>query len=528
MTPKHPVLLVDLSVLFRAAFHSNENGPTGITLQTTLDSVRRAVGLVPDCLVGVCCDGRGNWRKDLSPEYKAHREKQPESMYGQLDRVKAQLVADGFLLWTADGYEADDIIAGMTAAAVAAGHEVVVASHDKDLTQLIAPTVKMLVTSTWEFRGEAEVVAKFGVEPAAIGDFLALVGDKSDGVKGIPSVGPVTAKDLLIKHGDLEGIFRKVDALAVTDGKVETMTPAAKAIATPAIVEKLWKHKADALLARQLVTLKTDAPVKFDDIYKERKVTTKLSSKNVDFDNVDDVIAGPTKAAASSGDPAAASAPSSESASAPTATTAPESTVSAEDAKTTATDHPAPPPAASTALVPHIEVEYQKQFEPRSMGQALTLGEILYESRAYGRFPTAASITATVARGRELGIPALASLDAFHFVADLGRILPSWQLIRALAERDPKCKYFRWVEGDEKSATWETWHADHPAPTRMTYLIEQADKAGLIKPDKPKSAWMARPEEQLSKTCCCILARRVYSGAVLNLYAAEEMGVDDV
>ncbi len=140
------------------------------------------------------------------------------------------------------------------------------------------------------------------------------------------------------------------------------------------------------------------------------------------------------------------------------------------------------------------------------------------------RFPTAQAITAVIMRGRELGIPALASLDAFHYAADFERMLPTWQLIRSLAERDPKCKYFRWVSGDERSSTWETWHADHDSPTRMTYTIKQAIKAGLVKSDKPKSAWNARPEEQLSKTCCCILARRVYSGAVLGLYSAAEMG----
>ena len=299
-TEMKPILLIDLSALFRAAFHANENGPTGITFQTTLDGVRRARNTEPDSLVAICCDGKGNWRKELSPDYKAHRERQPESMYGQLDKVKAQLAADGYLLWTADGYEADDVIATATAKAREAGHDVLIASHDKDVAQLISPNVRMLVTSTWEIRGEAEVVAKFGVEPASIGDFLALTGDKSDGIRGVPSVGPVTARELLIKHGDLFGIFRKVEALKVHEGKdggpqCETTTEAAKAIATPAIVDKLWRHKGDALLARKLVELKTDAPIEFSDIYKEREVKTTVNSSNVDLDNVDDLIVGAKK-----------------------------------------------------------------------------------------------------------------------------------------------------------------------------------------------------------------------------------------
>jgi hypothetical protein len=181
--------------------------------------------------------------------------------------------------------------------------------------------------------------------------------------------------------------------------------------------------------------------------------------------------------------------------------------------------------AASPSAVPETAlVTYEHALEPRSPTAAITLGQVLYESRAFQRFPTAGAITATVMRGRELGISALASLDAFHFVAELGRILPSWQVIVSLAEQSPDCEWFRWVEGDEKSQTWATKHRKHPVETRMTYKIEQADRAGLIKPDKPKSAWMARPDEMLRKTCACQLARAVYPGATLGLYAVDEMG----
>lgn len=529
-----PVLLVDLSALFRAAWHANENGPMSVSVQATLDGVRRCQGLVPDALTAICCDGKGNWRKELAPSYKAQREKQPESMYGVLEGIKQRLRDDGYLLWQADGFEADDLLAGGTAKALEAGHDVVVATHDKDAAQLVSDRVRMLKTSTWEFLGPAEVVAKFGIEPEGMGDYLALVGDKSDNISGVPSVGPVTAAALLIKHGGLDGIYRKIDALQVFDKngvrQVVTMTEDAKAIATPSIVDKLWRHKADAMLARKLVELRTDAPVDFQDIYTERRPVTKTSSKNTNFDNVDDVIAGPTAGAAP---PVAAPVlPVADAASQPAATSAsatstPTAAAGAEATSgATATVPPRATAAPETALAPYVAVEYEHALEPRTMGQALTLGEVLYESRAFSRFPTAQSITAAVARGRELGIPAMASLDAFHYAADMGRLLASWQLIRALAEKDPKCKFFRWVTGDERSATWETWHKDHPEPTRITYTIEQAERAGLY-PGKPKSAWNARPEEQLSKTCCCILARRVYSGAVIGLYSREEMGGHD-
>ncbi len=80
------------------------------------------------------------------------------------------------------------------------------------------------------------------------------------------------------------------------------------------------------------------------------------------------------------------------------------------------------------------------------------------------------------------------------------------------------------VEGDDKSATWETKHRKHPRPVKMTYTAEQAERAGLINPKKERGAWMARPDDMLRKTAACILARTVYPGAVLGMYSVEEMG----
>lgn len=522
---KPEVLLIDLSSLYWMAWHATKDAPMSEAASLTETAVRRAVGACePGTLVAVCLDQGRSFRKDLLPEYKANREEKAASALAEMSALKDRLRNAGMWLVGADTFEADDIIATLTHAAVKAEHPVCIASADKDLLQLVGLSqVRQLRTyNNWDVWRNANVVEKFGVEPESLGDWLALCGDKSDNVPGVPSCGPVTATKLLIQHGDLDGIYRKIDALQVINGQVETKTPAAQAIATPAIVDKLWRHKADALLARKLVELRTDAPVKFEDIYKERAIVMTTGPDDVDLDAQGDIFAreDPTPAPATSG-AGAASAETADAASASTATTEPASTATAEDVKTTGMALPPPSPVPETALV---TVEYTKQLEPQSSRGALALGNVLYESRAFTRFPSPGSITATIMRGRELGVPAMASLDAFHFVAELGRILASWQLIRALAERDAKCKFFRWVSGDDKSSTWETWHADHPEPTRMTYTIEQAQRAGLVKTDKPKSAWMARPEEQLSKTCCCILARRVFSGAVLGLYSSEEMG----
>ncbi len=389
----------------------------------------------------------------------------------------------------------------------------------------------MLKTSTWDLVGPAEVVAKFGVEPAGVADFLSLTGDSSDGIKGVPSVGPKTATALLIQHGGLEDIYRKIDALQVlaTDKgpQVVTMTPDAKAIATPAIVDKLWRHKADAMLARKLVELRTDAPVNFSDIYERRTPVTKTNSKTTNLDADDDVpISKPTTKEAIQPDPKAnvGAEPGQvvDSAASPIRTDA--AGAHPTSSATVQTPVAMSAPAESRALVPFVESEYIHALEPRTAQQALTLGEVLYESRAFTRFPTAQAITAVIMEGRELGISAIAALRAFHYAADLGRSLPTWQLIVTLAERSPDCEYFRWVGGNESEQTWETKHRKHPEPTRMTYRIEQAAKAGLLKKDKPLAAWNARPDEMLRKTSACQLARAVYPGPTMGLYCSEEMG----
>ena len=350
---KTEVLLIDLSSLYWTSVHavpkeSSVSEPAA--LAETM--IRRAIGQCePGTLVAVCLDQGRSFRKDLMPDYKANRPEKDQSIITELRKLQERLRNAGMWLVGAEGYEADEVIATLTHAAVKAEHPVCIASADKDLLQLLGLSdVRQLRTyNNWDVWRAANVVEKFGVEPEALGDLLALVGDKSDNILGVPSVGPVTAKDLIVKHGDLDGIYRKIDALIVGEKEgikfVETKTDAAKAIATPAIVDKLWRHKADAYLARKLVELKTDAPVKFEDIFTERKPVTKNNSKtmNLDIDDVIVPIAGPTVAAATHGVAAAATAETIDSVSAPTATTEPESTVTAAGAKTTETAPRGPP-----------------------------------------------------------------------------------------------------------------------------------------------------------------------------------------
>src|ERR1700690_4477525 len=146
---KPRVLLIDLSALFHPAWRANENGPVSVAFEATLGGVRRCIGAVEtDSAVAICCDGKGNWRKDLDSSYKAKRDPLPSVFYAELDRVKARLKADGLLLWEVPGFEADDLIATAVKQARGHGHDVRIASHDKDLCALVDDNVDYLSTST--------------------------------------------------------------------------------------------------------------------------------------------------------------------------------------------------------------------------------------------------------------------------------------------------------------------------------------------------------------------------------------------
>lgn len=186
-------------------------------------------------------------------------------------------------------------------------------------------------------------------------------------------------------------------------------------------------------------------------------------------------------------------------------------------------------------LVPAENVTYERQLEPRSSSQAVALGEILYASRAFVRFPTAESLTACVLGGRELGLGAIASTNAFHFMSELGCLALKAHTIIEMGMRHPKCKYLRLVHSDEFYAEYEGWHADHPEPFRHRYTIEDAVNAGLCtlemaprtagpKESDKRGMWDKRRKSQLRKTCGVEWVRIVFPGAAHGFYALEELG----
>lgn len=479
IVPTHPmarVVLIDLSSLFHPAWRANENGPLSVAFQATIDAVTKCAKKDPNALVAICLDSRKSWRKELAPSYKAQREKLGNDFYATLDAVKERLRADGYLLWESEGFEADDVIATATEEAVKRGHPVVICSADKDLMQLLRPGVKQLRTHDWSIWTEAEAEAKFGVKVSQIGDWLALVGDTSDNVKGCPDVGKKRATQMLTTNGDWPGIVKALEDKAFT----------------PAITAGLQGF--DYATARKLIGLVSTVPISFDDIYADRvvKPLVNLEEKPVEESK--------TPAPEPEGEP--------------------ETIAIGELVEL-------PKPANDTKAV----AAPNPQLQPNSVQDAYWLAKAMLNSRLYTKFGNAEAILATMIRGKEMSFPVMTSLDMFHVIQ--GRPTLTANAIQTLAERHPDCEYIRLVDGSDVRAKWETKHRKHAGPTILEYTIQDAVAAGIatLEPATPPPAnkkddrgqWDKRRKEMLRKTAMVQLVRMVYPSAALGLYAREEL-----
>ncbi|RVT41782.1 DNA polymerase I [Sphingobium algorifonticola] len=185
--------------------------------------------------------GSHTFRNDMYDQYKAHRPPPPEDLVPQFPMIRDATRAFSLPCIEEAGFEADDIIATYTRAAIAAGWHVTIVSSDKDLMQLIQPGVDMYDTMKNERRGPDYVMGKFGVAPEQLGDVLALMGDSVDNVPGVPGIGPKTAAKLITEYGDLEKVLA-----AAPDMKPSKMR------------DNLIEHSEMARLSRRLVELKSD------------------------------------------------------------------------------------------------------------------------------------------------------------------------------------------------------------------------------------------------------------------------------
>lgn len=184
------------------------------------------------------------FRHDLYPDYKANRGPMPEEMAAQMPLLGESLDASGIPLLSEPGYEADDVMASVATAAVEAGFDhVVILSKDKDMSQIVSDKIHLFHLTKGadgiDF-GPAQVVEKYGLPPEKIRDYLALMGDVSDNVPGVPKVGPKTAIQLLTDYGDMDNLYANLDK-----------------ITKKGLHDNLANNREKAFLSRELVTLQT-------------------------------------------------------------------------------------------------------------------------------------------------------------------------------------------------------------------------------------------------------------------------------
>ncbi|WP_290737296.1 DNA polymerase I [Fibrobacter sp. UBA3718] len=184
------------------------------------------------------------FRHELYPDYKANRGPMPEEMAAQMPLLGESLEASGIPLLSEPGYEADDVMASTAVAAVEAGFDsVVILSKDKDMSQIVTDKIHLFHLTKGadgiDF-GPEQVMEKYGLPPEKIRDYLALMGDASDNVPGVPKVGPKTAIQLLNDYGDMDNLYANLDK-----------------ITKKGLHDNLANNREKAFLSRELVTLQT-------------------------------------------------------------------------------------------------------------------------------------------------------------------------------------------------------------------------------------------------------------------------------
>jgi len=247
-----PLILVDGSSYLYRAFHAmpnlsnSRNQPTG-AVYGVVNMLRRLIKDYDPEYVAVVFDAPGKtFRDDLFPEYKAHRPPMPDELSGQIPLLHEVIRAMGLPLVMVEGVEADDVIGTLAASATRAGRATVISTGDKDMAQLVDGGVTLVDTMKDITYDRERVIEKFGVPPERIIDYLALVGDTSDNIPGVPGVGPKTAAKWLVEYGSLDNLMANAAAIKGKAG------------------ENLRAGLATLLLSRQLATIKCDVALPFN------------------------------------------------------------------------------------------------------------------------------------------------------------------------------------------------------------------------------------------------------------------------
>ena len=458
------LLLIDLSSIYWQAWHSvGPAEPSTAAHDATVRRVRKLAGRYEH--TAICCDSPKSWRRERYAGYKANREAKPPEARAQYRAVIDTLRADGFVLWEIAGMEADDVIASATSRRDKIGASVTIATADKDLAQLVTDDVRILSTRDGSITGREEVRARYGVEPEQIGDWLALVGDTSDNVPGVPGIGPKGASALLTRYRHISGIL---DAAADQQSEIK-----------PKARESLLSDVARLSMARALVELRSDQEVDVSEAVRPRRPMPLPSASD------DEIGAATLEEEEQMGD-------------------------ETKDAAIVVTE---PGNAAITAAAAP---------KPRGGGEYLeevwrTAG-VVTNSRMFGSVTSREAAAVLLMEADERRYPRIAFLRGVHMIE--GKSTLSAQLMCGLIMASGRALYLGpTADRGAKSATWRTRRVGSPDEVTVTWTIEDAERAGLTR----KATWQRHPAQMLSWRAASDLARMVYPDVVGGLYTPDEL-----
>ena len=246
--------LIDGNSQMYRAYHAIRDltGPDGRSTNAIYGFVTMLRKLIskhkPDYIAAAFDVAGPTFRAEIEASYKANRPEMPEDLVEQVPLVHESCRALGVPVLTLTGYEADDLIGTLTERATEKGMDVVIVTGDKDLFQLVCDSVKVYNpkdNGTWY--DAAEVQKKFGVKPSQVVDVLALMGDASDNIKGVPGIGEKGARELITNYGSLEDLLSNIELIKKKKHR-----------------NALLEHKDDARLSQELARIQTDVPLKFD------------------------------------------------------------------------------------------------------------------------------------------------------------------------------------------------------------------------------------------------------------------------
>jgi len=246
MTQGTPFILIDGSSYLYRAFHAmppltNSRGQATGAIYGVINMLKKLINEYSPEHLAVVFDAKGKtFRDDMYAQYKANRPPMPDDLRSQIEPLYAVVKALGLPVLIISGVEADDVIGTLATQATQSGFNTLISTGDKDMAQLVNEHVSLINTMNNTVSDTKGVIDKFGVSPENIIDYLALIGDTSDNIPGVPKVGPKTAVKWFNQYGTLDNIIDNAEEIK---GKVG---------------ENLRASLEQLTLSRQLVTIKCD------------------------------------------------------------------------------------------------------------------------------------------------------------------------------------------------------------------------------------------------------------------------------